>query len=230
MSYKILCPFHEEMTPSCVVYDTHYYCFSCNARGPLSAIGKKVKAVKADTNPPSDIAADIRRIKALPKDRIRGLDLHCDNNGYYVLWPNDAYYKYRTTQGQSKYLSPRGHKKPPYWANRASNRTLAIVEGELNAISLALADLPIDVVSPGSATDFENYLPEQGYNDYIIVVDSDAAGVQAAIKSKSKLLAFTPNVSVILMSGQDVNDILVETGGTYEEFKAKMASVLKLSV
>jgi len=34
-SYKALCPFHEEKTPSFIVQrgDTHYHCFGCNAHG-----------------------------------------------------------------------------------------------------------------------------------------------------------------------------------------------------
>jgi DNA polymerase len=27
------CPFHEDRTPSCRIYDDHYYCFGCGARG-----------------------------------------------------------------------------------------------------------------------------------------------------------------------------------------------------
>jgi DNA polymerase I-like protein with 3'-5' exonuclease and polymerase domains len=30
---KICCPFHDERTPSCHIYDDHFYCFGCNARG-----------------------------------------------------------------------------------------------------------------------------------------------------------------------------------------------------
>jgi DNA polymerase len=29
----LCCPFHEDRTPSCRVYDDHYYCFGCGARG-----------------------------------------------------------------------------------------------------------------------------------------------------------------------------------------------------
>ncbi len=30
---KILCPFHEDTSPSCVVYSERYYCYACNAGG-----------------------------------------------------------------------------------------------------------------------------------------------------------------------------------------------------
>lgn len=32
---KGLCPFHEEKTPSFVVYDDHYYCFGCGVNGTV---------------------------------------------------------------------------------------------------------------------------------------------------------------------------------------------------
>ena len=30
-----LCPFHRERTPSCKLYDDHYYCFGCQAHGDV---------------------------------------------------------------------------------------------------------------------------------------------------------------------------------------------------
>jgi DNA polymerase len=30
---KVLCPFHNDHTPSCHLYEDHFYCFSCGARG-----------------------------------------------------------------------------------------------------------------------------------------------------------------------------------------------------
>jgi DNA polymerase I len=30
---KVSCPFHDDRTPSCHIYDDHFYCFGCNARG-----------------------------------------------------------------------------------------------------------------------------------------------------------------------------------------------------
>lgn len=32
---KIACPFHEENTPSCQVYDDHFHCFGCGANGDV---------------------------------------------------------------------------------------------------------------------------------------------------------------------------------------------------
>jgi DNA polymerase I-like protein with 3'-5' exonuclease and polymerase domains len=33
MDGKILCPFHDEQTPSCHIYPDHYHCFGCGAHG-----------------------------------------------------------------------------------------------------------------------------------------------------------------------------------------------------
>jgi hypothetical protein len=30
---KVSCPFHDDRTPSCHIYDDHFFCFGCNARG-----------------------------------------------------------------------------------------------------------------------------------------------------------------------------------------------------
>ena len=30
---KVRCPFHDDSTPSCQIYDDHYHCFGCGARG-----------------------------------------------------------------------------------------------------------------------------------------------------------------------------------------------------
>lgn len=32
---KVNCPFHKEKTPSCVIYDDHFWCFSCHAGGDI---------------------------------------------------------------------------------------------------------------------------------------------------------------------------------------------------
>ena len=30
---KVVCPFHEDAEPSCMIYPDHFYCFGCGARG-----------------------------------------------------------------------------------------------------------------------------------------------------------------------------------------------------
>jgi DNA primase len=34
-NYQIHCPFHKEKTPSCVLYNDHFYCFGCRKSGDV---------------------------------------------------------------------------------------------------------------------------------------------------------------------------------------------------
>ena len=46
---KIICPFHEEVEPSCALYeDGHYYCYGCGENG--NAIDFVMKTLKVDFN------------------------------------------------------------------------------------------------------------------------------------------------------------------------------------
>jgi len=31
--FVVLCPFHQEKTPSCILYEDHYHCYGCKAHG-----------------------------------------------------------------------------------------------------------------------------------------------------------------------------------------------------
>jgi DNA primase len=33
--YAVLCPFHQERTPSCFLYEDHYHCFGCEEHGDV---------------------------------------------------------------------------------------------------------------------------------------------------------------------------------------------------
>lgn len=213
MTHRILCPHHKERTPSCVIYDDHYYCFSCGAHGKASELGLKLGDIKP--REPEDIAKTLAYISSLPRTEIRGLNLPVDDKYYYVVWPDGSYYKRRDKSGgPSKYLCPIGHSKPLFKADVKGRKTLCIVEGEINALSLSAIYPPFDVVSPGSATEFTSrkYLTEYAkYDRFIIVADADPAGLKAAINLKSELLKRTPHVRTHLM-GQDANDILVQQG------------------
>src|SRR5688500_7052422 len=35
--HKCLCPFHRERTPSCIIYEDHFYCHGCAAHGDAIA-------------------------------------------------------------------------------------------------------------------------------------------------------------------------------------------------
>ncbi len=95
--------------------------------------------------------------------------------------------------------------------------TLAIVEGEINALSISEAFPEWDVCSPGSASNFntENlskYLHIfKQYSKLVVVLDDDAAGLKGLISSKAFFLYKIPFVQYILIS-PDPNEILVESG------------------
>lgn len=217
---KYLCPKHREDTPSAVAYTDHFHCFGCGARGPLSELGIPA-GERIEITYVEDIASTIAYIKSLPRKEIRGFPLHYNSRGYYLLWPSEDYYKLRVegAEAGNKYRGPSGHKKPPFWATRPlSLGRLVLVEGEFNALSLAAIEPPYDIVSPGGAGDFysrgaERYLKIYArYARVDLVVDADAAGAQAAIETKAKLITLgCPEVKIHLVE-KDFNQVLCDEG------------------
>lgn len=231
--YKIKCPKHEEDTPSCAVYaDGSGYCFGCSTHFQKLAEPQKVAII------PEDLNEKITYIEGLNKITHRGLTFPADGSGYYIVWPQKSYYKLRrweATEGEtSKYTGARGHKKPYFsypgipaaGGKTTKNRSCAVIEGEINAMSLNLAypDLPIH--SPGGVGNFTDsttikMLPILHQYDQIhIVVDEDIPGVTAAIKLKGMLHPHCKDVVIHLME-EDVNSILVTKGveGIKEKLK-----------
>jgi len=47
--YAILCPFHQERTPSCFLYEDHYHCFGCEEHGDVIDAHQKLKRVAFQT-------------------------------------------------------------------------------------------------------------------------------------------------------------------------------------
>lgn len=218
---KYPCPHHEEKTPSAVAYSDHYYSFCCGRSGPLSELGL-APGVRIETTYVEDIASSIRAIQALPKQSIRGFELHADMRGYFLIWPSNDYYKRRVYGAESgnKYRGPSGHKKPPFYAQvRNSSEQLILVEGEFNALSLTTLEPLATVISPGGAGDFYSSRGQKNLADYApihnridVVVDADAAGAQAAIETKSRLIVLgCPDVRIHLVE-RDFNDIHVQNG------------------
>lgn len=220
MTKKYLCPKHREATPSANAYSDHYYCFGCGARGPLSELGLPA-GERIEITYVEDVAATISYIKSLPRKTIRGFSLHFSPRGYFLLWPTEDYYKLRIegAEAGSKYRGPSGHKKPPFVASRTSpSGRLALVEGEFNALSLAALEPPFDIISPGGAGDFYSRGADQHLRVYAkygrvdLIVDADAAGAQAAIETKAKLVTLgSPEVKIHLVE-RDFNDIHVQDG------------------
>ena len=65
-SGKILCPFHEEKTPSCHLYaDGHYYCFGCKAHGWIDE----------DLDLPADVLARVTNAEEDSHTLERGFEL-----------------------------------------------------------------------------------------------------------------------------------------------------------
>jgi hypothetical protein len=218
---KYHCPHHEEKTPSAVAYANNYYSFCCGRSGPLSELGL-APGERIETVYQEDIASSIESIRSLPKQDIRGFALHADDRGYYLVWGNDSYYKRRIygAESGSKYRGPSGHSKPWFVARTGvSFPRLALVEGEFNAMSLAAIEPAcLDVISPGGAGDFysrtgkDNLKKCLQYSTIHVIVDSDAAGAQAAIETKSFLVANGHNDVRIHLVEKDFNDIHTQDG------------------
>ncbi len=219
---KIICPFHKingqpERTPSCVVYHDHYHCFSCGAHGvDLSSLGNGRSLVSTVSNGETreHLGESLNRIKSLPRGVIRGLHMHANRDSYYVLWPNGDYYKRRDFKDtEARYYCPKGHPKPPFVLNPGKTGCI-VVEGEINALSLATVVTDWTIVSPGGASEFNKYLTEyKKYSTIVLIADKDPAGAEAIIKTKPLLLKHTHDVRHYLIDpNKDLNDWLVKDG------------------
>lgn len=218
---KILCPFHEENTPSCHLYPDGYSCFGCGKRGPLTDLDlpEKSKALvkgRGTYYQQENLVLSIDRIRKLPTKLIRGIELPYDDSGYYIVYPGDQYYTKRLlnpSPPSDKYRGPKGHKKPLMVLNTQPG-ILFVVEGQLNALSLN-ACLDSAIVSPGSANDLNRKEFIQFYLRYdhiCVIVDEDPAGVVCGIALRDELLRHKKDV-VLLPLKRDLNDIYVEENG-----------------
>lgn len=227
MTKRYLCPRHKENTGSAVVYGDRFFCFGCGQSGPVTELGLE-PGEKIQETYVEDLQASIERIRRLPLRPVRGFSLHSHDAGYYLLWPDLSYYKYRSYSGadsHGKYKGPAGHRKPWFKASEGSGETLALVEGEFNAMSLALACPELAVISPGGAGDFyskgsEKYLQNLTcYEKVFVIADDDKAGAQAAIQATSKLKHYGVKNAQIRLVKEDFNDVHTKEG--QEALKAK---------
>lgn len=167
--------------------DGHGYCFACNfyakdAGEPTEVQGKDTYV--------ENVQESVRHIQNLPLLAARGLNFHHDSNGFYILWPNAPYYKYRLlgAEESNRYRSPTGVKKPLFVARDTGGRGwLIIVEGEINALSIAKAMPEHAVCSPGGVSDFvskralSEYLPfYRRYAKIVVIGDHDDPGKRAS--------------------------------------------------
>lgn len=214
---KVHCinPEHQDDTPSLGVYpDGSAYCYGCNAyyRGFEAPIDIKLK-------PPEDIEVSMHYIKRLPRIDHRGLNFPTDSKGYYIVWPDNNYYKLRrwdTDPSKSRYISPSGHKKPWFSLFNGYKRAI-LVEGEINALSLFACEVPWDIHCPGSASNFSDStavysLPMLSrYESILLLADDDEAGLKA-VHSLNKLLAGKVLDLAFKLMPTDCNDVLVNYG------------------
>lgn len=210
MRERIICPFHDEKTPSMVNYDTHWYCFGCASTMPIEGGVRKESINKYK----EQLEQKLAEIRQLPHRAIRGFNLPYDSRGYYVLYPNADYYVLRTWDDTTatKYRCPSGQKKPLY-IEEGNNKLLFVVEGQMNAKTLAVVT-PATVISPGGCTELNkpdtvNYCLQ--YDNICIIVDKDAPGVVWGLELKEALLKHKKRVALYPMPA-DFNSLLVDYG------------------
>lgn len=222
MKRRYRCPRHHEKTASAVVYGNSFFCFGCHARGPVSELGLSLAELEQEESYIEDLEESIAYISYLPLKKVRGFQLHSDYYGYFLVWPDNTYYKWRSAnpEAKSKYRGPSGHKKPPFVLPGSYPRTI-LCEGEFNALSLYSCcgeSLKAKVISPGGSGDFysntgKKFLRSIAKSEHIdIIVDNDTAGVLAGIETKMNLVVMgCESVKVHLME-KDFNDIHQEEG------------------
>lgn len=223
MSRKILCPYHVEQTPSMVMYpDTGiYHCFGCSATGqmknlPDSAL-TELEVEDFMPRPKEDVEERIRYIKTLPKKVIRGVPVHYDAKSFYLLWPDSSYYLRRFTDGsEPKYKGPLGVDRPLYQPSLSRGNIVVLIEGELNAYSLAQVH-DGNVISVGGTGNFtvsrlSRYLKEfKKYDRVVLMLDDDPAGMKAAMTATGYLKGIGKEVNICLME-KDANWVLTNEG------------------
>lgn len=218
---RYICPFHAEKTPSLVIYPTGYVCYGCGKKGKLKELPENLQkeGQHVTEHEPEDLTERFRYIDALPREYIRGLEFPADDRGYFVCGVDRNYYKYRLfNPGKgSKYIGPKGHSTPLFWAERKRKNTLCIVEGEINALSVARVMREWDVCSPGSASNFNTnnlskYLTQfTQYANIVVVLDNDPAGIKALIETRATFLYKLPFVRYLQMDC-DANEVLIVEG------------------
>lgn len=190
------------------VYDDGSFCFSCGW------VDKSVRDTEYIKTSPEDVSDTLEYIKSLPKKLIRGLELPYDNSGYYIVWPDNSFYKKRVWEGNSRYLGPRGLRPPLYLHEVQDSKTLVIIEGELNCESLyqSIPKSILSIASPGSATEIVRHI--DFYCTFPIVsaiLDKDPAGVAAGVALKREMLKRNKRIDLVCIE-KDYNDILQEEG------------------
>jgi Toprim domain len=219
------CPFHMDSVPSMKIYGNFAWCFVCHMQIPTSELNLPENQRHQTKHEPTNIAERVKYIKSLPKEKIRGLELHTDLEGFYILWPKENYYKKRLYNGKSRYIGPAGVRAPLLIMPEFTNH-LVVVEGELNALSLYDSDIgDYTVCSPGSAGEFMRHMATyKSYKRVTLILDNDAAGLLHGLQTKEVLLKAGIWASIVLMK-KDFNQILQDDGE--EAVRQKLQEAIK---
>lgn len=222
---RVLCPFHIEQTPSCVIYGDRYKCFGCGKHGPISELpeSKRPKHVERSSFGPrfslaskNRMLARLKEVHKLPCKLIRGFVLPYDEESYYLVYPSGKYFIQRFFEAShaTKYKAPSNVPKPLWIDNTDKKDLLLLVEGQLNAMVAKKLAPQYAVCSPGGAADLMNKYYLQTFLQYkkvCIIIDKDAAGVMNASLLKRKLLERDVPVAVYAME-KDLNDYYTKEG------------------
>lgn len=207
---KTLCPNHNDTTPSFHNYENGGYCFVCGYTEITNYKPKKIGQIKSQ----SELQKEFEYIDSLSEKTIRGLNLRVDGEGFYILWPDRSYYKKRLFSGSVRYMGPKGVRSRLFIYTGEKQDTLAIVEGEINAMSLkkSIPGSGITICSPGSVNSLSKYLQDYlRYKKIYVIVDNDAPGLAYGLDLKNKLLELRKNTTLVALE-EDFNDLLVKYG------------------
>lgn len=227
---KIRCRWHKDTTPSMVLYADHGFCFACGKY----AFPDELRDIEFNPDAPEPEPEDLQQafayIDSLPVQPIRGLEFPADEHGFYLVWDDRSYYKKRLYGGKARYIGARGHFRGPFWANRADSNTCIIVEGEINALSIARACPELNVMSPGGAGDFSAKRSKFVLSSVlhcstlIVIADADKAGALACIEMLGVLSGTGKQVKHHLMA-PDANEVLQSDNGQ-EKLRRQVLSLV----
>jgi hypothetical protein len=220
MIERVICLWHMESTPSLVLYEDHVYCYGCGKRASMQEYERIAGSIPGNVarspRRQEDLGKTLDYIYTLPRKTIRGFSLPYDDRGFYIVYPNEAYYVKRLWGNDAnKYRGPAGHKKPLFVpTNCTPNKPLFVVEGQLNAMSLAHSCDTVATMSPGACTDLSKYESVKyclQYDSICIIVDKDPAGVVGGLELKKALLKHGKRI-VLLPLEADLNDTYIQGG------------------
>ena len=217
---RILCPNHNEDTPSCVIYtDGNGYCFGCGSYFPGIGHDKSTVEVKKPKEV-ENVEETLKYIRNLPITQIRGLPFKYDTEGYYIVWPDPhRYYKCRYWDSSNKigkYRNPRGVRAPifSYAADRPTDTTF-IVEGEINCLSLRQVSTKFNLICFGGVNQLVKGIEDNKdklTQKVIVFCDNDDAGQNGSKKAKETLNKCGIMEVRIVLLDKDFNEVLINEG------------------